>query len=207
MHKPRLRVQYTPRYHVNFFVWTARSTSRTPLRGYKLENILRSENSHGIQVIKAGLQASNYKESVWYADKWIAVSTCSKYLTLSQRSQDQTLLATFLFLTGATPRHVRFPLGVRASYGYFEKIITFSLQLRIRHVNSRFEVYKPNFQNPPNDLSNCEHIHLLKCSNALYDHIPSLTLRGFGRCLPFLHKGRYFKSLGLPPHIILHAWG
>ena len=71
---------YTPRYHVNFFVWTARLISRTPLRGYKLENILSSENSHGIQVIKAGLQASNYKESVRYAAQ---VDSCLNWFQVS----------------------------------------------------------------------------------------------------------------------------
>ena len=66
-YEPRLRVQYTLRYHVNFFMLSARSTSRTLLCESKFENILSNENSHGIQVLKAGLEASSYKKPARYA--------------------------------------------------------------------------------------------------------------------------------------------
>ena len=82
------------------------------------------------------------------------------------------------------------------SHGYFEKVITFSLQLGIRHMNSRFEAYELNFRNPPKDLPNWEHIHLLEGPNVLYNHIPSLTLRCFGRRLLFPHKRKIFQVAG-----------
>ena len=68
----------------------------------KFENILSHKNSHGIKVLKAGLEASDYKES-------------ARYIT-----QVESCLSWFQVLTGATPRHdiirglsyfVHFPLG------------------------------------------------------------------------------------------------
>ena len=46
-------------------------------------------------------------------------------------------------------------------HDYFEKFITFSLQLEIRHVNSQFEAYEPNFQNPPEGLPDYGYILFL----------------------------------------------
>ena len=47
-----------------------------------------------------------------------------------------------------------------ALHNCLEKIITFSLQLEIRHVNSRFEAHEHNFHNPSESLSDCGYICL-----------------------------------------------
>ena len=85
----------------------------------------------------------------------------------------------------ATPRHAtsrgsvyfdRFPLGLgRASHDYFENIVTFSLQLGIRRVNSRFVAYKPNFHNPLEGQPDCGYIHLHEHSSVLHNHVSSLN--------------------------------
>ena len=126
------------------------------------------------------------------------ISVCRRCRTPYGRLRDQVLTFTFLLLydnmTGTICSLVSYIQCVL--HNYLEKVITFSLQLGIRHMNSRFEAYELNFRNPPKDLPNWEHIHLLEGPNVLYNHIPSLTLRCFGRRLLFPHKRKIFQVAG-----------
>ena len=84
-------------------------------------------------------------------------------------SRDRTLTSTFLLLDGIDGRGYQTACYKPrldslcslsswtwcVSRGYFENVITISLQLGIRRVNSRFEAYKLNFHNPSEGLPNC----------------------------------------------------
>ena len=103
--------------------------------------------------------------------------------------RDQAFLSTFLLLDGMDGRGylaarykprlnllVCFPLGLCVSHDHFEHVVTFSLQLEIRRVSSRFEAYEPNFHNPLEGLPEVDII----VSLGIRVSYTSVFLREFG---------------------------
>ena len=102
-----------------------------------------------------------------------AVSVGLKCRLLYLRLQDQASPTTFFaaeWYWGMGPLrgmlqsrgsfgHIRFSWTRSVSHYHFENVITFSLQLGIRHMNSRFEAYELNFHNPSEGLPDCVCVH------------------------------------------------